>query len=907
MSTFESTSLWQRTLAARTGDEFCEQREKLRVAFLSFRERASQIAGEIGRDLPDLTVHDVTHLDALWEMADLIAGPQYELTPCEAFVLGGSFLIHDLGNGLAAYPDGVKAMYASSAWQDAVSLMLRRNQPRPPSREEIAAAPEQVRKEATFQVLRTLHAQQAERLALISWRDHDSGPERFLIDDAFLRETFGRTIGRIAHSHWWSLDTLKPEFDLTLGAPAFYPASWTVDPLKLACLLRVADAAHLDSRRSPSFLKTLRQPSRSSRNHWLFQEKLQQPILTGDRLVYSSGHSFTPDEAAAWWLCLESLQVLDRELAGADSVLADCLRPRFVARGVQGAEDASRLRKWVPTNGWVPVDAKIRVGDVAGLASRLGGAQLYGRDNLVPLREMVQNASDAVRARRWMEKRPTDFGDLTIQIGRDTEGDWIEVSDNGVGMSPRVLTGPLLDFGSTFWNSTLATTELPGLTASGFEPTGKYGIGFFSLFMWGNHVRVKSRSYRDAPRDTRILEFPSGLNARPILRDAPPEDFMIDSGTVVRVWLKSNPESKGGAFSAHGSDSRTLEETCRHLCSASDVNIYGQRLGGDRTQLIRASDWLTIGGAELLERVFERDDWARDRYDTARILHMAAQNLRPITDTAGEIIGRAAVIPVDEFGYPFGLGQVTVGGLRACGLSYIAGILKGASLTASRDFAAPIANGTALSQWATAQAALVSELAVPETALASAAEIIRRCGGETGELPIAGSAKGWLRAKAVREFVKQLDEVLLVESVYLRQVEQDMGPVELLGNVLTCTSGRKSIISSRQSYLLDEWPDPLKVRYERFMGRSNEAEVVSLLATSWATTVRKLLAASNITTDRKTFEATVAKAGGKMLTRPVHIMKRPKAEPPAREDVDAPPKAHPRPAKRAERSKRQNE
>src|SRR5229473_3540610 len=104
MPTFESTSLWTRTLALQSEPDTSQvERERLRNAFLSFRDRASMVAAEIARDLPDYTVHDITHLDALWHLAHLIAGSGYSITPAEAFVLGGAFLTHDLGNGLAAY------------------------------------------------------------------------------------------------------------------------------------------------------------------------------------------------------------------------------------------------------------------------------------------------------------------------------------------------------------------------------------------------------------------------------------------------------------------------------------------------------------------------------------------------------------------------------------------------------------------------------------------------------------------------------------------------------------------------------------------------------------------------------------------------------------------------------------
>jgi hypothetical protein len=491
MVTFESTSLWTRTLAARSEpDEFRQERERLRTAFTSLRERAALLAAEIARDLPDYTVHDITHLDALWHLTDLIGGSEYDLTPTEAFVLGAAFLTHDLGNGLSAYPDGIAAMYASPLWRDAVSIILRKKSNCVPTLEQLRTIDETTRKEATAQVLRTLHAQQAERLACVSWTDPDSGTQRFLVEDVFLRETYGRLIGRIAHSHWWGVERLRPEFDLSIGAPANYPPGWSVDPLKLACLLRVADAAHLDAGRAPAFLKTIRHPIQESRRYWSFQERLQQPIRTGDRLIYTSSRPFAHSEAASWWLCFDALQMLDKELTGVDSVLADCNRARFSVRGVQGAEDALRLSRWIQTEAWAPVDTRIKVTDVAELASRLGGAQLYGRDNLIPLRELIQNGSDAIRARRFLESRPTEYGDVTVRLGTDAEGHWIEVADNGIGMSERVMTGPLLDFGMSFWNSESMIQELPGLASSGFQSTGKYGIGFFSLFMWGCHVRV---------------------------------------------------------------------------------------------------------------------------------------------------------------------------------------------------------------------------------------------------------------------------------------------------------------------------------------------------------------------------------------------------------------------------------
>src|SRR5437879_5711003 len=114
----ERTPLWKRTLAPRRRDPNADARELLRSAFLLFRERAAIIANDIARDLPEYTVHDVTHLDAVWQTADLIGGPQYPLNPAEAFVLGGAILLHDLGMGLAAYPGGLTVLRQETVWKD---------------------------------------------------------------------------------------------------------------------------------------------------------------------------------------------------------------------------------------------------------------------------------------------------------------------------------------------------------------------------------------------------------------------------------------------------------------------------------------------------------------------------------------------------------------------------------------------------------------------------------------------------------------------------------------------------------------------------------------------------------------------------------------------------------------------
>src|SRR5262249_8504648 len=152
----------------------------------------------------------------------------------------------------------------------------------------------------------------------------------------------------------------------------------------------------------------------------------------------------------------------------------------------------------------------------------------------VPLRELIQNARDAVLARRALEASRSyvtrDLGEVVVRQGRDEYGHWVEVEDNGLGMSPSVLTGPLLEFGSPLWHTVQQYEEWPGLTGSVFEATGRFGIGFFSVFMWGERVRVTSRRFDRDPESTRVLEWEKGLDWHPLLRAATPDERVHEGG-----------------------------------------------------------------------------------------------------------------------------------------------------------------------------------------------------------------------------------------------------------------------------------------------------------------------------------------------------------------------------------------
>jgi hypothetical protein len=245
-----------------------------------------------------------------------------------------------------------------------------------------------------------------------------------------------------------------------------------VNGLKLACLLRVADACHIDARRAPSFERTVIKPKGDSDLHWASQGKLAKPRLERDAVVYTAGSAFSLADADAWWLCFDAIQVADRELPDVDLALEDSSQPRFKAHRVRGAESPRDLSHDVCTEGWDPIDTRLRVSNVPNLVKMFGGERLYGREKKVAIRELIQNAADAIRVRRQFQP---DFagatdGEIIVRLVQGEDGFWLEVEDNGVGMSERTITEVLLDFGRSFWATDAVRVEFPGLMAKGMSP-----------------------------------------------------------------------------------------------------------------------------------------------------------------------------------------------------------------------------------------------------------------------------------------------------------------------------------------------------------------------------------------------------------------------------------------------------
>jgi len=491
----------------------------------------------------------------------------------------------------------------------------------------------------------------------------------------------------------------------------------------------------------------------------------------------------------------------------------------------------------IPVHGWRPADTKIHISDITGLISKLGGQELYGDDPSIALRELIQNASDAIRARRRLESRDDDWGMVTVRLLTDGDADWLEVEDDGIGMSEQVIRHYLLSFGSSYWGSELMRTEFPGLLAKGLNQTGRYGIGFFSLSILSDNIRILTRRFNAGYDKTYSLEFASGLWSRPILRLEPSAGSELrDGGTRVRVRLKTRAAERYGLLYAPDREPFTLAALCGQIAPAVDVNLLIMEPDGKRSRF-GANEWRTLSGHQLYCKLRE-GTWVDDEIGDLAIRF--AENIRPITD-GDQILGRMFLVPSTRY---VELGDVTVGGLAATELQKICGVIQGTSIRASREEAMPIADEAMMSKWATEQAKLRCEQNLSPEEQVSAGHVIYRLGGDVRSLKIVLSSDGWLDAAEVAEWVADKSVIWVAELFEYEMFKRSRPNLELNESVLCVDFAGGPILSPRARDTSDriyEWPRiENNQKPERFYLRGLDGLLMEILATSWKESLEKL-------------------------------------------------------------------
>ena len=165
------------------------------------------------------------------------------------------------------------------------------------------------------------------------------------------------------------------------------------------------------------------------------------------------------------------------------------------------------------------------------------------------VRELVSNASDALDKLRIVTATSgadsaADAGEdeapLEIRIEADKDNKLLTISDNGIGMTEAELVeniGTIAHSGSSSFLKALKESGGPnGQTADGI--IGRFGVGFYSVYMVAQSVKITTRSYRP---DAQPVEWISDGQGAYTIRELTGDDAAAATrGTRIEISLKDD-------------------------------------------------------------------------------------------------------------------------------------------------------------------------------------------------------------------------------------------------------------------------------------------------------------------------------------------------------------------------------
>lgn len=175
---------------------------------------------------------------------------------------------------------------------------------------------------------------------------------------------------------------------------------------------------------------------------------------------------------------------------------------------------------------------------------------LYSEHDIF-LRELIANATDAITKRGTIcrtKNVETPAGQITVEIDRPNKK--IVIADNGLGMTEAEVEKYIAQLAFSGAEEFVKKMKDAGTDPSN-QIIGKFGLGFFSVFMVAKKVELETLSYEEGSTPTRwICEGETEYTFKPSSKK--------EIGTTITIHVNEDSEEF--------LDSYKVEETLRNFC-----------------------------------------------------------------------------------------------------------------------------------------------------------------------------------------------------------------------------------------------------------------------------------------------------------------------------------------------------
>jgi hypothetical protein len=350
--------------------------------------------------------------------------------------------------------------------------------------------------------------------------------------------------GLVARSHGLSI---RDCFDYLQANYSSKKEVRGVHPTFLMALLRIADILQIQSKRAPDQVRKVRQiKSPVSLGEWEMHQAIED--ISWKEHPETIWVVAKPENIKTYLRIRNLLDQIQSELDLSWTVIGEVYGydPEFREFGLKvrrirsNIDDIDTFSKQVP---YIPVHTSFEVADTDLLKLLIG--PLYGERAEIGIRELMQNAIDAVNELREYQKQfkhqvldlPDQKGDVAISIDQKADGDWwLTLSDRGIGMTVSTVKEYFLKAGaslrrSEIWKQTFEDDE----GKSKILRSGRFGIGALAAFLVGNEIRITTRHVSNGSDDG--IEFVAQIDTESI------EIRHISRPVGTTVYIKMNEQA----------------------------------------------------------------------------------------------------------------------------------------------------------------------------------------------------------------------------------------------------------------------------------------------------------------------------------------------------------------------------
>lgn len=539
------------------------------VNLQSIRENVEEILKLIGRDgiFREYTLHDATHIDAMLALVDKLV-PQDTakiMRVADWLLLVLACYFHDLGmlvtkqeydfrNDGTGFPSFKKQVQAGDKGKDYKAALESLDED---EREEFLYQ-EFVRENHAHRIHHWILGQDARQYGNAT-KAVEAVNELLSSLDKVVRDDLAKIC--LSHHQEDLFDIQKYPVSRIYGDNDESEANIQY----ISIMLRFVDVLQIQKKRVPTVLYKVIDPSNpKSQEEWAKQAGVRairiRPRADGAESDTISVHASFDKESAYFGLMAYIQQYAAKEVGRCYTWAMDGQKAGAKHRFPWKAVDASQ----VEPRGFEGRTYAFTL-DQEKILTLLTGHTLYN-DARVAVREVLQNALDAVRFRR--HQFPTEpMGE--IHVTWDSKQRRLSIRDTGTGMTQEIVEKFLLNVGASYYQSD------PVLQKYGdFSPISRFGIGILSTFMIADEVQILTVHPDD--EFARQLTLPSVVRSY-LIRRFPKSDPSVQSigahGTTVTLQVRRS------------ADLRSVTELVRHWLVIPNCVVTCAIDGGEPTRI----------------------------------------------------------------------------------------------------------------------------------------------------------------------------------------------------------------------------------------------------------------------------------------------------------------------------------